>query len=138
MADPTPPIGGIHEAALYVTDLARAERFWRRLGFPLVTRREGRHVVFRVGVDTLLVFDPRTTLAGGVGARVPPHGAVGASHVAFDVPDRDALERWRGHLGAAGVVIEREIEWPSGGRSLYFRDPDGNSIELITRGTWGF
>ncbi|HET9983510.1 MAG TPA: VOC family protein [Longimicrobiales bacterium] len=138
MADQTPPIGGVHEAALYVFDLARAERFWRRLGFPIVARMEGRHVFFRAGIDMLLVFDPRATVQSDSGVRVPSHGAVGASHVALDVPDRDALERWRGHLAAAGVEIERELDWPSGGRSIYFRDPDGNSIELITRGTWGF
>ena len=51
---------------------------------------------------------------------------------------RGELEAWRGHLGVAEVEIEHEQEWPSGGRSIYFRDPAGNSIELITRGSWGF
>jgi catechol 2,3-dioxygenase-like lactoylglutathione lyase family enzyme len=36
------------------------------------------------------------------------------------------------------VEVEHEHAWPSGGRSLYFRDPAGNSLELITRGSWGF
>ncbi len=102
MAELHPPLGGIHEAALYVSDLERAERFWRRLGLPLVGRARGRHAFFRAGSDLLLVFDPRGTVA------------------------------------SAGVPIEHEQEWPGGGRSLYFRDPDGNSLELITRGTWGF
>ena len=35
------------------------------------------------------------------------------------------------------LVIEKEMEWPRGGRSLYFRDPAGNSVELITPGLWG-
>ena len=105
MAEFHPPIGGVHEAALYVADLDRAERFWRRLGLPLVGRSEGRHVFFRV---------------------------------ALDVPDAAALESWRRHLAEAGVAIEAETQWPRGGSSLYFRDPDGNSIELITRGSWGF
>jgi catechol 2,3-dioxygenase-like lactoylglutathione lyase family enzyme len=38
----------------------------------------------------------------------------------------------------AGVPIEQEHQWPGGARSLYFRDPSGNSLELITRGAWGF
>lgn len=135
MADIHPPLGGVHEAALYVADLERAERFWRRLGLPLVLRAEGRHAFFRAGSDMLLLFDPRGTLEG-IG--VPAHGAVGSGHVALDVPDGSVLERWRAFLGEAGVAIEAEKTWPSGGRSLYFRDPDGNSIELITRGTWGF
>ena len=129
-----PPVGGIHEAALYVDDLAAAERFWRRLGFPLITRMEGRHAFIRVGIDVLLLFDPASTRE--YSGKVPTHGAEGPGHVAFDVPDTDALEAWRARLADAGVAIESEVEWPAG-RSLYFRDPAGNSIELITRGVWG-
>jgi len=135
MAEMHPPLGGIHEAALYVSDLERAERFWRKLGLPLIGRARGRHAFFRAGCDMLLLFDPRATVAG---EGVPGHGAVGMGHVALDVPDAAALERWGGFLGEAGVAIELEKSWPSGGRSVYFRDPDGNSIELVTRGTWGF
>lgn len=136
MTDGLPPILGIHEAALYVRDLDRAERFWTRLGFPLVGRGEGRHVFFRAGRDLLLLFDAEAASRPSGG--VPPHGATGPGHVAFDLPDRDALEAWRRRLELATIEVEAEVDWPSGGRSLYFRDPDGNSIEFITRGSWGF
>ena len=35
-----------------------------------------------------------------------------------------------------GVAIEAEVEWPSGGRSLYFRDPAGNVVELAPPTLW--
>lgn len=135
MAEIHPPLGGIHEAGLYVSDLGAAERFWRRLGLQLVVRKAGRHAFFRAGRDMLLLFDADAARQGG---DVPAHGAEGPGHVALDVPDREALDRWREHLERAGVEIEHEHTWPSGGRSIYFRDPHGNSLELITRGSWGF
>lgn len=128
-----PPLGGIHEAALYVDDLRAAESFWRRLGLELFGRAEGRHVFFRAGRDMLLLFDAAAT---GETGDIPSHGAEGPGHVAFDVPDRPALEAWRRRLAGAGVEIEHEHDWPSGGRSIYFRDPSGNSLEFITRGSW--
>jgi catechol 2,3-dioxygenase-like lactoylglutathione lyase family enzyme len=135
MAEIHPGLGGIHEAALYVGDLEAAERFWRRIGLQVIGKRSGRHVFFRAGRDMLLLFDAEASREGG---EVPAHGATGPGHVALDVPDDAALDAWRRHLEAAGVVIEQVYRWPSGGKSLYFRDPDGNSLELITRGTWGF
>ena len=45
-------------------------------------------------------------------------------------------QEWRDHLAQQGIAIEREVAWPSGGASLYFRDPDGNSLELATPATW--
>jgi catechol 2,3-dioxygenase-like lactoylglutathione lyase family enzyme len=135
MAEIHPPLGGVHEAALYVRDLTEAERFWRRIGLQLVGKQPGRHVFFRAGRDMLLLFDARAALESG---DVPPHGAEGPGHVALDVPSLEALEKWKAHLVLAGVEIEHEHRWPSGGSSVYFRDPSGNSLELITRGTWGF
>ena len=131
-----PPLEGVHEAALYAPDLNAAERFWTSLGLTRVGRADGRHVFFRAGADLLLVFDPAATATPG--GAVPPHGTRGAGHIALSVPNAAALDAWRIRLAELDVAIEAELTWPSGGRSLYFRDPAGNSIELITRGSWGF
>ena len=36
----------------------------------------------------------------------------------------------------SGIEIESEVTWTRGGRSLYFRDPDGHLVELATPGVW--
>lgn len=81
----------------------------------------------------LLLFDPRATAHQAV---PPPHGAVGPGHVCFAVAEA-ALAGWRARLEAAGVAIEHEQAWPRGGRSLYLRDPAGNSVELASPRIWG-
>lgn len=48
------------------------------------------------------------------------------------------LDGWRAHLLDCQVPIEMEVEWPEGGRSIYFRDPAGNSVELAPPTMWGF
>jgi catechol 2,3-dioxygenase-like lactoylglutathione lyase family enzyme len=41
------------------------------------------------------------------------------------------------HLTAAGVSLEGRTEWPRGGVSVYFRDPDDHLLEIATPGLWG-
>jgi catechol 2,3-dioxygenase-like lactoylglutathione lyase family enzyme len=128
-------IEGIVETGIYADDLDRAEAFYRDvLGLTVLGREEGRHVFFQAGSrQVLLIFNAHTTLQGGV---LPPHGATGPGHFAFGVP-AGSLERWRTRLAEHGVAIEKEITWPRGGQSLYFRDPAGNSVEILTPGVWG-
>jgi catechol 2,3-dioxygenase-like lactoylglutathione lyase family enzyme len=46
------------------------------------------------------------------------------------------MPQWRAHLEGRGVEIESQVEWPNGGRSIYFRDPAGNSVEIATPELW--
>jgi catechol 2,3-dioxygenase-like lactoylglutathione lyase family enzyme len=39
-------------------------------------------------------------------------------------------------LASGGVTIEARNNWERGGRSIYFRDPDGHLLELATPGLW--
>jgi catechol 2,3-dioxygenase-like lactoylglutathione lyase family enzyme len=123
------------ETGVYVDDLARAEAFYHDvLGLEVIGREAGRHVFFRVGpAGVLLVFNPDTTLEGGA---LPAHGARGPGHFALGI-QADDLDGWRARLAACGVAIETEVRWPRGGQSIYFRDPAGNSVELLTPGLWG-
>ena len=123
------------ETAIYVDDLDAAEDFYGRiLRLRVIGREAGRHVFFQAGdSNVLLAFVPEATLQGDV---LPAHGARGPGHLALGI-DRQALAGWRQHVKDQGVVIEKEMQWPSGGKSFYFRDPAGNSVELVTRGLWG-
>jgi catechol 2,3-dioxygenase-like lactoylglutathione lyase family enzyme len=130
---------GVLEACLYTEDLVAGEHFYTTvLGLEPFARDEGRHVFFRSGGDQVfLLFNPQRTRQEGGAGPVPPHGAIGPGHVAFTIGDAE-LDAWRAKFAAHGVPVEAEIEWPAGGRSLYVRDPAGNSVELATPALWGF
>jgi catechol 2,3-dioxygenase-like lactoylglutathione lyase family enzyme len=126
--------GEILEACVYAEDLDAAERFYTSvLGMEVIARVEGRHVFFRCGGRVFLVFNPARTREGG--GAIPAHGAEGGGHVCFAMR-ADEVEEWRAHLQASGVEVESDYTWPGGGRSLYFRDPAGNSLELGTPAIW--
>jgi len=124
----------IFETVLYAEDLAAAERFYRdAVGLEVIGHGE-LAVVFRCGGGVLLIFDPRKS--GASGRDVPSHGTSGAGHIAFAVKPGE-LDAWREQLRSAGVSIEQEVDWDEGGRSLYFRDPAGNIVELAPPTIWG-
>jgi catechol 2,3-dioxygenase-like lactoylglutathione lyase family enzyme len=131
---------GILEAALYVSDLDQAEEFYAGvLGLEHVSTVEGRHVFFRCGKGIVLLFNAETTKnppKPGAKLPVPPHGAHGPGHLCFRATEGE-IARWKDHLERLGVPIEADFEWPTGGRSIYFRDPSGNSIEFANPSIWG-
>ncbi len=127
-------IDRVLETVLYVEDLDAAERFYGEvLGLSLDSRKAGLFCFFRVGQGMLLLFDPTASRAN---RDVPAHGAIGAGHACLAVAESE-LDGWRALLESRGVTIEHEQAWPRGGRSFYFRDPAGNSIELASPRIWG-
>jgi len=127
-------IQAIIETALYVDDLGQAEEFYRDvLGLTVIGKEPGRHVFFQVGTaSVLLAFLAEATLKGD---HLPAHGAKGPGHFALGIA-ADELNAWKQRLEEKGVGIE-QVVWPRGGKSIYFRDPAGNSVELVTPGIWG-
>ncbi len=134
------------ESALYVTDLEAAEAFYGDvLGLERIAKVEGRHVFFRCGRGVVLLFNAEATRqppAADARLPVPPHGAVGQGHLCF-AASAEEIEAWKNRLEAAGIEIEADFEWPphstepSGGRSIYIRDPSGNSLEFAEPRIWG-
>jgi catechol 2,3-dioxygenase-like lactoylglutathione lyase family enzyme len=123
----------VYETVLYATDVPATARWYADvLELRLVDGPDELAAAFRLeDGGILLVFDPER--AARPGRPVPSHGTSGAGHVAFAV---SALEEWRGRLAALGVEVELDKEWPQGGRSLYLRDPVGNSVELVEGDLW--
>jgi catechol 2,3-dioxygenase-like lactoylglutathione lyase family enzyme len=130
----------ILESALYVTDLAAAKAFYGEvLGLEQISELDGRHVFFRCGHGVLLLFNAEATRqppAPDAVLPVPPHGAVGPGHACF-AANADEITRWKASLEAGCVTVEADFEWPGGGRSIYFRDPSGNSLEFAEPRVWG-
>jgi catechol 2,3-dioxygenase-like lactoylglutathione lyase family enzyme len=121
----------VYETVVYATDLEAARAFYRdALGL-----REVEEGVFRLDDDgVLLLFDP--TLSSQPGRVVPSHGPTGAVHVAFSVREGE-LDAGRQRLEEHGVELEQDHDWQrDGARSLYVRDPAGNSVELVDGDLW--
>jgi len=133
-----PAIGRVLETSLYVDHVPRSIDFYQRVfGFhPLVA--DDRFCALNVaGQQVLLLFRKHgttepITIPGGV---IPPHDGDGQTHLAFTIAAEDEAA-WTKHLKDANVAIESRVAWPRGGFSLYFRDPDGHLIELVSPGCW--
>jgi catechol 2,3-dioxygenase-like lactoylglutathione lyase family enzyme len=134
-----PAIGGVLETALVVEDVARAARFYRDLfGFDVLAQTERLCSLNVKPAQVLVLFQrggslddirlPGGVLPGGMDAK-------GRGHMAFAI-EAEYLESWRQWLEQNAVAIESTVVWEGGGTSLYFRDPDGNLLELATRGVW--
>jgi catechol 2,3-dioxygenase-like lactoylglutathione lyase family enzyme len=136
----TTTILGVLETALYVEDLEKSESFYERvLGLTQLLRQEGRlHALKVPGGQVLLLFRIGSTVepSDTPGGRIPAHDGRGKLHMAFEIA-ADRIDPWRARLRELGVPIESEVDCPNGGHSIYFRDPDGHLIELVTRACWG-
>lgn len=138
MTASAPHLQGLLEASVYVDDLDRAAAFYGDLlGLEIITRQEGRHVFFRCGGAVLLAFiaeaaqepPPEGSLP------VPPHGATGPGHVCFAAETAE-IDLLVAMFERDGVGIEADFRWPHGPRSIYVRDPAGNSIEFAEPNLW--
>ena len=126
------------EAAVYVDDLDAARGFYRDiLGLKLFQEVPGRHMFFALGPSVLLVFNSTATAQppGNPKMPVPPHGAQGPGHVCFAMK-RAEIATMETRLRAAEVEIDTSFDWPNGARSLYVRDPAGNSVEFAEPWLW--
>src|SRR5438477_270552 len=74
--------------------------------------------------SVLLLFKKGTT---------PDTDATGAIHIAFGIARSD-FTSWEHWLAKQGISIELRKTWKYGGQALYFRDPVGHLLEVVTLG----
>ncbi len=120
---------GLHHVAVLCADVETTIRFYQGvLGFPLteiVGNRDyagSSHFFFDIGNGNLLAFFDFPGLDVGAYAEV----LGGLHHLAISVEPAKWAEL-KGRLDAAGVEYLEES-----GTSVYFRDPDGTRVELIS------
>ena len=120
---------GVHHVALLSSDVERTVEFYQDLlEFPLTEMFENRdyggstHFFFDIGNGNALAFFDLPGLDLGSYAEV----LGGLHHLAISMPP-DRWQRVKDKLDKAGVEYAHVD-----GSSLYFRDPDGARIELIS------
>jgi catechol 2,3-dioxygenase-like lactoylglutathione lyase family enzyme len=129
MGTPPPPVTGISELVLEVSDLEAARAFYRDLlGFEETLYGEGREgrYWYLIGDSARLgLWTPQVGLAGGRGgAHV---------HFAFAVAESD-LDRIHERIARAGGEVEGPVQLGPG-RAIYVTDPDGNVVEFWSQDT---
>ncbi|MGD8749435.1 MAG: VOC family protein [Balneolaceae bacterium] len=123
----------IIETCLYVQNLNKTEAFYNgKLEFPIIGKKEGRHIFFRAGSSVLLCFNAEITQKEDT---LPAHFGEGHIHLAFEVP-KGQYEKAKEWVQSKDIEIEHEQCWHDDYRSFYFRDPDGHSLEVVPQGLW--
>ena len=130
-----PRILGVYETVLYASDVVATARFYSALpGLRLLEEPDDFSAALRIDDrGVLLLFDPRQ--ASVPDRPVPSHGATGSGHVAFAMAP-GTLDALADELRSRGFEIEREVTWKEEGRSVYVRDPAGNSVEFVEGEAW--
>jgi catechol 2,3-dioxygenase len=119
-------IQSLGHVVIKVRNQERAEAFYHGvLGLPIAARFAPLSMTF----FTLGNHHDFAVLATGDDAPDPPENAPGLFHVAFKIGTRiEELREAKRHLEAAGIeaqAFDHEVT-----KSLYFKDPDGNTVEL--------
>jgi len=127
-----PGTEGILESSLYVDDVRRSAEFYEKIfGFQVMVDFWPRGCAMKAGERQVLLLFRK---GGSLDIR-GPHDGEGRLHLAFAAGEAE-LAAWEIWLAENQIAVEERTTWKAGGRSVYFRDPDGHLLELATPGTW--
>jgi catechol 2,3-dioxygenase-like lactoylglutathione lyase family enzyme len=119
-----PTHAGLRHLALNVQNLDATRAFYRDLlGFDVEWEPDSDNVYLSSGIDNLALH------------RAPASGERGPSpldHLGLVVRRAEDVDRWAVFLESRGVVLDAQPRTHrDGARSCYFRDPEGNRIQII-------
>jgi catechol 2,3-dioxygenase-like lactoylglutathione lyase family enzyme len=126
---------GLRHLALNVRDLDGMKHFYKDLlGFVVEWEPDADNIYLTSGTDNLALH--RSTVLTGPSTSPPSTdpAAPGAAldHLGLIVRNAEDVDRWAAFLEARGVAMAAEPRTHrDGARSCYFRDPDGNSVQVI-------
>jgi catechol-2,3-dioxygenase len=130
-----PQVNGILETSLYVERPTRSVEFYRRVfGFEPIDTDPKADITDQTRLCAMRAGDRSVLLLFKKGATQDTN-VNGAIHVAFGI-SRSELPAWEAWLSQQGIPIELRKTWKYGGEALYFRDPDGHLVEVVTPGVW--
>src|ERR1035437_10109593 len=130
-----PQVNGILETSLYVERPTRSVEFYRRVfGFEPIDLDQKEGITVQTRLCAMRAGDRSILLLFKKGATANTD-ATGAIHIAFGIA-RSELPAWEAWLSQQGIPIEFRKTWKYGGEALYFRDPDGHLLEVVTPGVW--
>src|SRR5215472_16627762 len=123
-----PAHAGLRHLALHAHDLEAMKRFYVDvLGLAVEWEPDPDNIYLSSGIDNLALHRA---------AALPTGPAVGANqaldHLGLIVRTPEDVDKWAAFLESRGVVLASKPKTHrDGARSCYFRDPDGNTIQII-------
>ena len=124
--DPKMPIRSIDYTVIFARQMSKMREFYgSTMGFPLHRELSPKWVEYRVGSNTLALAEPGPRFNDPL----PPVGVM-SLQLAFRVAPQevDACAATLAERGAA--IVSPPTDQPFGHRTLFFRDPDGNVLEI--------
>ncbi|MQA30471.1 MAG: VOC family protein [Luteitalea sp.] len=126
-----PAHAGLRHLALNVTRMDDMKRFYvDLLGFEVEWEPDGDNVYLSSGIDNLALH---RAAPHGTAGEVPSSASSGTlDHLGLIVREAGDVDRWAAFLESQGVTLAAKPKTHrDGARSCYFKDPDGNSIQII-------
>jgi catechol 2,3-dioxygenase-like lactoylglutathione lyase family enzyme len=130
MSKDRPTHAGLRHLALNVRHLDEMKRFYvDLLGFSVEWEPDADNVYLSSGIDNFALHRaPRS--APSVHAEAVLESSL--DHFGVIVRQPDDVDRWAEFLESRGVTIDAAPRTHrDGARSCYFRDPDGNRVQVI-------